>query len=185
MEGWRLSDDRIRSITIVGGGTAGWMTAAALARILGRDYARIRLVESEAIGTVGVGEATIPQINVFNRMLGIDEDDFIRRTKGTFKLGIEFVDWGGLGQRYFHPFGNYGVDMEGVSFHSFWMRMAQAGEFGDVEDFSLMAKAAAAGKFMRPIDAGRSPLSGIAYAFHFDAGLYAAYLREYAEARVP
>ena len=177
------TSNRIRSVVIVGGGTAGWMTAAALGRVLGRDYADIRLIESDAIGTVGVGEATIPQINIFNRMLGIAEDDFVRRTKGSFKLGIEFVDWGALGTRYFHPFGHYGIDMEGVSFHSFWMRMAKSGAFADVEDFSLMARAARGGKFMRPIDAGNSPLSGIAYAFHFDAGLYAAYLREYAEAK--
>lgn len=176
-----MDDLRVRSIAIVGGGTAGWMTAAALARILGPSYADIHLVESDDIGTVGVGEATIPQIGVFNRLLGIDENDFVRRTKGSFKLGIEFVDWGAIGRRYFHPFGKYGVDMDGVSFHAYWMRMAQAGQFTDLDDFSLMASAARARKFMRPIDAGNSPLSGIAYAFHFDAGLYARYLRELAE----
>ena len=172
---------RIRSIAVVGGGTAGWMVASALGRVLGTDYASIRLIESDAIGTVGVGEATIPQINVFNRMLGIDENEFVRRTKGSFKLGIEFVDWGAIGERYFHPFGSYGVDMLGVSFHSFWMKMARSPKFADIDDFSLMAKAAAGGKFMRPIDAGKSFLSDIAYAFHFDAGLYAAYLHEFAE----
>jgi tryptophan halogenase len=176
-----LPDLRVRRIAIVGGGTAGWMTAAALIRILGRDYADICLVESDAIGIVGVGEATIPQINTFNRMLGIDENDFVRRTRGTFKLGIEFVDWGAIGERYFHPFGNFGIDMNGLSFHAYWQRMAQAGEFGDVEQFSLMARAARAGKFMRPIDAPNSPLSRIAYAFHFDAGLYAVFLREFSE----
>ena len=177
-----METSRIESIVIVGGGTAGWMTAAALARILGRDYASITLVESDEIGTVGVGEATIPQINIFNRMLGIDEDDFVRRTKGSFKLGIEFVDWGGIGQRYFHPFGNIGVDMGGVSFHAFWQRLRGEPEFADVEDYSVMAKAARHGKFMRPTTAPGSLLSSIAYAFHFDAGLYALYLRELAEA---
>jgi tryptophan halogenase len=178
-----MKDGHIRNIAIIGGGSAGWMTAAALARILGRDYAAITLVESDAIGTVGVGEATIPQINIFNRMLGIDEDEFVRRTKGSFKLGIQFVDWGRKGHSYFHPFGKYGVDMEGVSFHAFWLRLHQAGLAPWIDAYSLPASAAALGKFMRPIDAGKSPLSTIAYAFHFDAGLYAAFLREYAEAR--
>jgi tryptophan 7-halogenase len=177
-----VNEDRIRSIAIIGGGTAGWMTAAALSKILGRDYAKITLVESDAIGTVGVGEATIPQINVFNRMLGIDENEFVKRTKGSFKLGIQFVDWGRIGHTYFHPFGKYGVDMEGVSFHAYWLRLHQAGLAPWIDEYSLLAKAAKAGKFMRPIEAGNSPLSQIAYAFHFDAGLYALFLREYAEA---
>jgi tryptophan 7-halogenase len=174
--------DQIRSIAIVGGGTAGWMTAAALSKVLGRDYASITLVESDAIGTVGVGEATIPQISIFNRMLGIDENEFVRRTKGSFKLGIQFVDWGKRGSTYFHPFGAYGVNMEGISFHAFWLRLHQQGLSPWIDDYSIQAKAAAAGKFMRPVDAGNSPLSNITYAFHFDAGLYALYLREYAEA---
>lgn len=176
-----MGTERIRSIVIVGGGTAGWMSAAALARVLGRDYADIVLVESDAIGIVGVGEATIPQIGIFNRLLGIDENEFVRKTKGTFKLGIEFVDWGGLDQRYFHPFGKIGIDMEGVSFHAYWERMSREPQFADIEAFSLMALAARHRRFMRPVDAGNSPLSGIAYAFHFDAGLYAKYLREIAE----
>ncbi len=177
-----MHDNRLQNIVIVGGGTAGWMTAAALSKVLGRDYAQITLVESDAIGTVGVGEATIPQINIFNRLLGIDEDEFVARTQGSFKLGIEFVDWGRKGHSYFHPFGKYGVDMQGVSFHAFWLRLHQAGLAPAIDAYSLAAQAAAQGKFMRPINAGNSPLSQIAYAFHFDAGLYAAYLREKAEA---
>jgi tryptophan halogenase len=178
-----MEDRRIRSVLIVGGGTAGWMAAAALSKILGPSYCRITLVESEEIGVVGVGEATIPQIRLFNAMLGLDEDAFVRETKGTFKLGIEFVDWGRIGDRYFHPFGPFGLDMEGVSFHAFWHRLNQLGDAPKITDYSLQAVASERGRFMRPIDAGNSPLSSIAYAFHFDAGLYARYLRRLSEAR--
>ena len=179
-----MDDLRIRKIVIVGGGTAGWMTAAALGKLLGPDYAEIVVVESDEIGIVGVGEATIPQIGMFNRMLGLDEDDFVRKTKGSFKLGIQFVDWGRKGQTYFHPFGPFGVDMEGVSFHAFWLRLAQAGAPHPITDYSLQAVAAEDDRFMRAVDAGpKSPLSKIAYAFHFDAGLYARFLRQFAEVR--
>jgi tryptophan 7-halogenase len=178
-----MTDHRIRNIVIVGGGTAGWMSAATLARILGSGFANITLIESDEIGIVGVGEATIPQMATFNRMLGIDENDFVRATKGSFKLGIQFVNWGRQGHTYFHPFGKYGVDMQGVSFHAYFLRLHQKGEAPDVDQWSLQAMAARSNKFMRPIDAGRSPLSDIAYAFHFDAGLYARFLRGYAEER--
>ena len=173
----------IRSILIVGGGTAGWMTAATFARILGPDYAKITLVESDEIGIIGVGEATIPQMATFNRMLGLDEDQFVRETKGSFKLGIQFVNWGRIGHRYFHPFGRYGLDMKGVSFHAYYLRLRQLGEAPEVDAWSLQAMAARDDKFMRGIDAGNSPLSDIAYAYHFDAGLYARFLRRYAEER--
>jgi tryptophan 7-halogenase len=178
-----MTDNRIRSIVIVGGGTAGWMTAATLARILGPDYASITLVESDEIGIIGVGEATIPQMATFNRMLGLKEDEFIRETQGSFKFGIQFVNWGRQGHVYFHPFGKYGLDMQGLSFHAFFLRLHQMGEAPSIDEWSLQAMASRDNKFMRPIEAGNSPLSEISYAFHFDASLYAKFLRGYAEAR--
>ena len=173
----------IEKIVIVGGGTAGWMAAAALSRFLPEERTTITLVESEAIGTIGVGEATIPQIAQFNAMLGLDEDEVLKATAGTFKLGIEFRDWGRLGERYFHPFGDYGFDLEGTDFHHFWARLRTLDEDAELDDYSLNARAAYAGKFFRPDGNPKSPLSKLGYAFHFDAMLYAKMLRGYAEAR--
>ena len=178
-----MTNPRLRNIVIVGGGTAGWMTAAALGRFLKDGFTGVTLVESEEIGTIGVGESTIPQINIFNRMLGLDENEFVRRTKATFKLGIEFVDWKEIGHSYFHPFGPFGLDMEGVSFHAYWLRLKTMGEAADLGDYSLQAVAAAQSKFMRANQQANSPLGGIAHAYHIDAGLYARFLRGYAEER--
>ena len=181
--------DILRRILIVGGGTAGWVSAAALARVLGAGaQTEIILVESEVIGTIGVGEATIPAARAFNTMLGIDEDEFVRRTQATFKLGIEFVDWSHKGSRYFHPFGDFGHPMLGTQFHHFWLRRKLAHAPGgspapELEAFNLQAMAARSGRFTRPNGRMNSPLGSIAYAYHLDAVLYAAYLREYAEAR--
>lgn len=175
--------ERIKKVVVVGGGTAGWMTAAALSRYLPAGQTEIVLIESEEIGTIGVGEATIPQIATFNKMLGIDENEFVSCTSGTFKLGIEFRDWGRLGERYLHPFGDYGFDLDGTEFHHFWARQQAMGETHSLDAYSLNASAAYSGKFMRPDGDPRSVLSRLGYAFHFDATLYARYLRKFAEAR--
>ncbi|MDB5454892.1 MAG: tryptophan halogenase [Caulobacter sp.] len=178
-----MTDHRLRKIVIVGGGTAGWMTAAALGRFLKDGHTEVVLIESEAIGTVGVGESTIPQINIFNRMLGLDENEFVRRTKATFKLAIEFVDWKQIGHTYYHPFGPYGLDMEGVSFHAYWLRLKAMGEAADLGEYSLQTLASIQSKFMRANQQPNSPLGTLAHAYHIDAGLYARFLRGYAEER--
>jgi tryptophan halogenase len=177
-----MNQKKIETIVIVGGGTAGWMTAASLAKILRNNYT-IRLIESDEISTVGVGESTIPMISRFNTVLGINEDEFMRETKATFKLGIEFVDWGHIGERYMHGFGKFGQDLWTVDFYQYWLKMYQAGKAPDLENYSINRMAARAHKFLRPPgDMPNSPLSEINYAFHLDAGLYARYLRKYSEA---
>lgn len=179
-----MTDNLIKDIIIVGGGTAGWMTAAALSKLTQNTGMNIRLIESEAIGTVGVGEATIPHITYFNRLLGLDENEFVKQTNATFKLGIEFVNWGHKGERYIHPFGAYGVDMEGMRFHHFWQRYQKMGKAASLDDYCLQIMAAQQGKFQRPDTQLRnSPLNGIVYAFQFDASLYAKFMRCFAEER--
>jgi tryptophan 7-halogenase len=177
------SPDAIRDIVIAGGGTAGWMAAAALSQLGNNGVTRITLVESDEIGIVGVGEATIPPIKTFNAMLGIDEDEFVAATQGSFKLGIEFDGWQRPGERYIHPFGAYGSDINGVKFHQFWVKIQQQGFPVPIGDFNLCTLAAQRHRFARSDGNPASPLSTIDYAFHFDAGLYARFLRGYAEER--
>jgi tryptophan halogenase len=178
-----MTDRQIRNILIVGGGAAGWMAAAGLAHALGKAGICIRLVESDAIGAVGVGEATLPPIMDFIRSLGLDENDLVRETRATFKLGIGFQDWTCMGHFYFHPFGPTAPGMGPVSFAAYWLKMFQTGEAGPLEDYSVAAAAAQAGRFMRPVHAPGTPLNKITYALHFDASLFARYLRRHAEAR--
>lgn len=174
--------ERIGRVVILGGGTAGWMTAAALARTF-RQRLSITLVESEEIGTVGVGEATIPTIHWFNQLAGLDEAAFLRATKATFKLGIEFVDWARPGHRYLHPFGQYGVPLPGVAFHHRWRKAQADGLDLPLSDFSLATRLALENRLAKPSDDPRSILSTLGYAYHFDANLYARHLRELAEAQ--
>jgi tryptophan 7-halogenase len=169
-----------RTLTIVGGGTAGWMTAAALSRFLTRGWT-INLIESETIGTVGVGEATIPQIHHFNAALGIDENDFVAATQGSFKLGIAFEGWRAPDHRYMHAFGSIGRNLGLLPFYHYWLA-ARTGE-DSLDAHSVGAVAGYAGRFTRPDPARPAHAGAHHYAFHFDAALYAAYLRRIAEAR--
>ena len=172
-----MQDPHIKTIVVVGGGTSGWMTAAALATTLRGRY-QIKLVESDEIGIVGVGEATIPMIQRFNKIVGIDENEFLKATQGTFKLGIEFVNWGRQGDRYMHGFGVLGQDLWTVRFDQYWQKLRAQGRAADLGEYSITRRAALANKFMPPrSDVANSPLADIAYAYHFDASLYARYLR--------
>ncbi|MGB5581350.1 MAG: tryptophan halogenase family protein [Woeseia sp.] len=165
---------KINKIIIVGGGTAGWMAAAAFSKSFGKNL-HIELIESDEIGTVGVGEATIPPIKNFHLLLELDEAEFLRAVNGTYKLGIQFVNWGQLGETYFHPFSGHGVDTWAAQFHHFWVKARQHGETASLDDFSLEALMSGADKF------GKEGVRKAAYAYHFDAGLYARLLRGISE----
>jgi tryptophan halogenase len=166
-------------VVIVGGGTSGWMTAAALSRMLPAEVA-VQLVESEQIGTVGVGEATIPHIRYFNALLGIDEREFIQATQATYKLAIEFVGWGAEHSCYMHPFSGFGGDIHGIGFHHYWLKLREQVPQLSLDAFSLAAQAARVGRFAPP---SANSDFGYGYAFHLDASRYAAFLRRYAEQR--
>jgi len=166
--------NKVARIVIAGGGTAGWIAAAALSKKLG-ELLDITLVESEQIGTVGVGEATIPPLRSFHKLLGIDEQLFMRTTQATAKLGIAFENWGRQGDRYMHSFGRTGTSAWLCDFHHFWLRGREMGFDSEIGDFCLEFQAAEAGKF------ATSPKSEINFAYHLDAGLYAKFLRKFSE----
>ncbi|USI72426.1 tryptophan halogenase family protein [Sphingomonas morindae] len=168
--------DRIRSILIVGGGTAGWMAATLLAGRLARQSVAITLVESAEIGTVGVGEATVPGIRDFFRDIGVTGEEVMRASQGTMKLGIEFVDWAKPGTRFFHPFGLYGMASRGVPFHHFWLKRRAEGDATPFSAYSLCTRMAEAGTVMLPPEAPANDLAVFDWAVHFDAGLYARFL---------
>ncbi len=170
-----MSENReVKRVVIAGGGTAGWLAAATLSHQLGKVL-DITLVESDEIGTIGVGEATIPPIRVFHKLLKIDEQEFMRATAATFKLGISFENWGLKGDRYIHSFGRNGKPTWMCEFHNFWLRSLELGMKSELGDYCFELQAARAGKF------ALSPQMDINYAYHFDAGQYAKFLRRFGE----
>jgi tryptophan 7-halogenase len=172
--------NKVRQIVIVGGGTAGWMAATALARFLSEDC-QITLVESEEIGIVGVGEATIPPITGFNENIGLSEDDFLEKTKGTYKLAIEFADWREAGHSYFHTFGDVGVQRGIIPFHQHWLRHRAEGGTSNLWEYSLNAQAAMQARFGKTNISFGPKATDLIYAYHFDTQLYGRLLRRIAE----
>lgn len=168
-----MNNKQLQKIVIAGGGSAGWMVAAALSKLLGKNL-DISLIESEEIGRIGVGEATIPPLKVFNQLLGIDDQDFMRSCQATFKLGIEFKNWGQVGDSYIHSFGETGKVCWAGEFQHFWLAGREKGKAEKFGDYCLELKAAEAGRF------GHSTDSKLNYAYHLDAGLYAEYLKRFA-----
>ena len=164
-------------VVVLGGGTAGWMTAAGVAKLL-PGLADVHLIESEDIGIVGVGEATLPHIRGFVERLGIDEAAFMKATHATYKLGIDFRDFGSIGTSYIHPFGSFGEEVNGVGFHHYWLEMQRQGMAGPIGDYSLAVKAAQANRFTPPAQ-DTSLASSYGYAYQFDATLFGPFMREF------
>ncbi len=177
-----MGSAQIESVCVVGGGTAGWMTAAALSHKFKGQPLSIRLIESDEIGTVGVGEATLPHIRNFNAALRISEPELMKATEATIKLGIEFRDWGRIGDRYIHPFGDFGTDFDGVPFHQVWHRLRGLGDTTRLEEYSLGIMLAEMGRFTTPATDPSRIESTFRYAYQFDATRYARFLRRYSEA---
>jgi tryptophan halogenase len=173
----------VNKVVIVGGGTAGWMAAASLAHQLAHLKLDITLIESSDIGTVGVGEATVPAIRDYIASLGLDIFDVMRATQGTAKLGIEYVGWSGEGRRFFHPFGAYGVPAGQTAFHHIWHRLRELGDGTPLAAYNLCTQLALSDRFMMPPAKPRAAFEAYDWAIHFDAGLFGRYLREFATQR--
>jgi len=173
---------QIKKICILGGGTAGWMAAAGLSHKFKGLPVSIQLIESDEIGTVGVGEASLPHIRAFNTVLNIDERSFMKATEATFKLGIEFCNWGRIGDRYIHPFGNFGPPIQGIPFYHYWLRLRSLGDTSRLDDYSYPIVAAENARFNHPSAVPGKIESTFGYAYQFDASRYARFLRQYSEA---
>lgn len=176
------ADRRIRTVVIVGGGTAGWMAASALNHLIDPGRLKVTLIESAAIGTIGVGESTLPHFRAFNASLGITEAEFMRAAGATFKLGIRFDDWGAMGEDYFHPFGAHGTGNEEAPFHHYWLKGSRTADVGTIDDYCLSAVMAREARFTPPVSTPGALNSTFTYGYQMDAGLYAAFLRQRAEA---
>ncbi len=178
-----MNSELIRRVVILGGGTAGWMAAAMMAKRFENANLSIEVIESPNIPTVGVGEATVPGIRLLHQNLGVSEAEFIRATDATFKLGIEFKDWRFEGHTFFHPFSDFGASIGGRSFHKCWLKQQLAGRQSSLEDYCLSVHMALGGRFSQPDLDAKSSLARYNYAYHFDAGLYANFLKNYSEHR--
>uniref|UniRef100_UPI003B597862 tryptophan halogenase family protein n=1 Tax=Shewanella gaetbuli TaxID=220752 RepID=UPI003B597862 len=176
-----MKNNNKQKIVIVGGGTAGWMTAAAFARLLVSDSTEVTLIESEQISTVGVGEATVPHLKFFNHKLGINEDLFMEQCHATYKLGIEFVNWSKHFDSYIHPFADLGEPIHGVPFHQVWLQYQQQNPQSSLSDFSLAIQASYLNKFSHPTTETSSVYSSYSYAYHIDATSYAHFLSSFAQ----
>lgn len=171
------------NIVIVGGGTAGWLAAAMLCHHLKRSQYNIQLVESEEVSTIGIGESTVPPFVGLVKRLGIDENEFMRATEGTFKLGIQFSGWHQQTDTYFHPFGVIGKPIEQYDFYQCWLKARSQGDTSALHEFSPCSVMAEQGRFFHPERARNTPIGGANYAYHVDASLVARFLRQYAETR--
>jgi tryptophan halogenase len=175
-----IGNHQVKSIVIAGGGTAGWMAAAKLSQHFSKTDITITLIESSAVGTVGVGEATIPTLRRFYQSLGMSDMDVMRKTSATVKLGIEFQDWYKPDTSFIHPFGLFGHETNGIRFHHYWLKLKALGDTSKLEEYSLGIALARANKFNFPDERPTSPLSVFDWALHFDASKFAQLMRDYA-----